>query len=73
MPYVSPIFSKPLKIPVGILNISPFSRMTSPASPLIPQKNLHLPNKTKNTSAVLWLCSELLHLGGWPAAPILKP
>ena len=33
--------------------ISPFSRITSPASPLIPQKNLHLPNKTKNTSAVL--------------------
>ena len=45
MPYVSPIFSKPLKIPVGMLNISPFSRITSPASPLIPQKNPALSEK----------------------------
>ena len=60
-------------MPVGILNISPASKTTSPAFPHRPQKNLQRPDSTKNTSAVLCECSEFLHLGGCPAAPILNP
>jgi hypothetical protein len=45
----------------------------APALPQRPQKKRQRPDRTKNTSAVRWECSEFRHLGGWPAAPMLKP
>ena len=31
------------------------------------------PEWIQKTSAVSWLCWELMHPGGWRAAPMLKP
>ena len=53
--------------------MSPGSSVTSPAVPQRPQKKRQRPERTKNTSAVLWSCRELRTRGGWPAAPMLKP